>query len=420
MECKNSGDETSGGDSSRGPRHKGRWAKERPVEALPAFGVLRGLPPHLLLAALKRELMCHCTGAAASHFQGLAQASRRLGLDSRIAAKMRLVDDSHHLMEHLSPESATIFLREVQASTEQAAWSVCGDSDRADRADLDSLAGFGYWEAAQPMGGPVATGAEMAMDCCVEVKGLPLQVLGDRIECWADCCPDELQVDPSSVANAGKCVVPEVLEKVPSNTNGGKGEVEETSPKVVGLSNEGKGDVVETSPKVVGLSKAAKRRAAKARTLEAKGDVGAVLGDKVVVEYGAVAEHELAVDKEMIIEAPCLEPQVQPGSTPLCRDVVARRVIEHKELQRRALAVTMAECCAQKRAAEKAVDEAQARRDKSAELAASLVSEIAELKAEKELVMKQASGGMGNCKGRRRGKVDRKCIAAAGPSGLHG
>lgn len=252
------------------------------------------------------------------------------------------------------------------------------------------------------MGGPVATGAEMAMDCCVEVKGLPLQVLGDRIECWADCCPDELQVDPSSVANAGKCVVPEVLEKVPSNTNGGKGEVEETSPKVVGL------------------SKAAKRRAAKARTLEAKGDVGAVLGDKVVVEYGAVAEHELAVDKEMIIEAPCLEPQVQPGSTPLCRDVVARRVIEHKELQRRALAVTMAECCAQKRAAEKAVDEAQARRDKSAELAASLVSEIAELKAEKELVMKQASGGMGNCKGRRRGKVDRKCIAAAGPSGLHG
>lgn len=30
-----------------------------------------------------------------------------------------LVDDAHHLLEHLSPESATLFLREVQASTEQ-------------------------------------------------------------------------------------------------------------------------------------------------------------------------------------------------------------------------------------------------------------------------------------------------------------
>jgi len=143
MERKLSSDEASGnGGSCRSDKRAGRWAKEQKVEAIPAFASLRGLPPHLLLGDLKRELLCSCTGAAASHFQGLAQAGRRLGLPNPMASKLRLVDDAHYLLKHLSPESATISLGEVCSCLERvpSGGAQSGDENVAGEAESGDLA----------------------------------------------------------------------------------------------------------------------------------------------------------------------------------------------------------------------------------------------------------------------------------------
>ena len=97
--------------------HALRWSEpRRQVWVQPCFEQLRGLPRHLLLAELQHEVLLATSQAARCKFQGFAQASKRLGLGSRLAAKCRPVDDAHHLLNHLTPESSQLFLDEVLAA----------------------------------------------------------------------------------------------------------------------------------------------------------------------------------------------------------------------------------------------------------------------------------------------------------------
>ena len=91
-----------------------RWSEpKRQVVVSRAFGELRSLPRHLLLGELQHAVLMELSKAAQCKFQGLAQAAKHTRLGNRLAAKCRLVDDSHHLLEHLTPESCQTFLDEV-------------------------------------------------------------------------------------------------------------------------------------------------------------------------------------------------------------------------------------------------------------------------------------------------------------------
>jgi hypothetical protein len=87
---------------------------------VPAFEPLRFLPRHLLLAELQKCLLATLSGAAGMHFQGLAQAAKfhrgAFGLRTNaVCAKLRLVDDAHHLLEHLTPESCSLLVSDIQS-----------------------------------------------------------------------------------------------------------------------------------------------------------------------------------------------------------------------------------------------------------------------------------------------------------------
>ena len=93
-----------------------RWAQHvghTPVP--PHFEALRHALRHLLLGELQHTLLLNLALPAKKHFQGLAAAAKfhKGMLDNRLAAKLRLVDDSHHLLEHLTPESAANFVQEI-------------------------------------------------------------------------------------------------------------------------------------------------------------------------------------------------------------------------------------------------------------------------------------------------------------------
>ena len=93
-----------------------RWSQlpgHTPVP--PHFEALRHAPRHLLLGELQHTLLLNLALPAQKHFQGLATGAKyhRAKLDNRLAAKLRLIDDSHHLMEHLTPESAANFVQEI-------------------------------------------------------------------------------------------------------------------------------------------------------------------------------------------------------------------------------------------------------------------------------------------------------------------
>ena len=94
-----------------------RWAHGGVlVQVDPGFDRLRYAPPHLLLGELKRACMVALTMGSGCHFEGLAQAAKfhRGCISNRQAAKLRLIDDAFHLVDHLTPESCTAFLLDIQ------------------------------------------------------------------------------------------------------------------------------------------------------------------------------------------------------------------------------------------------------------------------------------------------------------------
>lgn len=94
---------------------KRRARQKETIQVWLAFALLRHLPRHLLLAELRKHLLLQLCGSSRVHYEGLSVASKALnpGLSrqtiNRLKAKLRLIDDAHHLLEHLSPESATEF-----------------------------------------------------------------------------------------------------------------------------------------------------------------------------------------------------------------------------------------------------------------------------------------------------------------------
>jgi len=98
----------------------GRWSKSSgQVATMPIFDALRTGPPHTRTRELQRCLMQQLARTGKRHFQGLAQAAKAHGgqLSNRQCAKLRLIDDAAHLMDHITPESATAFFLEVVQCT---------------------------------------------------------------------------------------------------------------------------------------------------------------------------------------------------------------------------------------------------------------------------------------------------------------
>lgn len=85
----------------------------------PEFGIPRHLLRHILLTDVRKQLLLMLCGSAKQHFEGLSAAYTALdpGLSrqslSRLKAKLRLLSDAHHLLEHLAPESASAFYNEI-------------------------------------------------------------------------------------------------------------------------------------------------------------------------------------------------------------------------------------------------------------------------------------------------------------------
>lgn len=116
-----------------GTTGQNRWAQRTGViEVRPEFDLLRHLPRHLLLADLRKQLLLHLCDNAKQHYEGLSAGLKALDPSlsrqtvSRLKAKLRLVDDAHHLLEHLTPESATVFCDEI-ADAMPKSGSTCPD-----------------------------------------------------------------------------------------------------------------------------------------------------------------------------------------------------------------------------------------------------------------------------------------------------
>ena len=94
-----------------------KWGKRSP-ECLPEFDDLREQQPHALLAALHRRCVLQLGKVSSCHYDGLSQAARnaKLQLGAGMVTKLVLVDEAHHLLRHLSPESCTIVFSEVCAA----------------------------------------------------------------------------------------------------------------------------------------------------------------------------------------------------------------------------------------------------------------------------------------------------------------
>ena len=71
--------------------------------------------PHLLLATLQHSLLMEVGKATGAHYEGLAAAGRaaRPAIGNTWATKLRLVDEAHNLIRHLSPESCAICIADL-------------------------------------------------------------------------------------------------------------------------------------------------------------------------------------------------------------------------------------------------------------------------------------------------------------------
>ena len=86
---------------------KGKVAPQIP----PQLEMLR-YQPHLLLDYLRRSLLLDVSKQKGVQYEGLAAAGRAAKpiIGSKLASKLRLVDEAYNLVRHLSPESVAICL----------------------------------------------------------------------------------------------------------------------------------------------------------------------------------------------------------------------------------------------------------------------------------------------------------------------
>ena len=157
-----------------------RWAHgAEQVIALPSFEALRDVPPHHLLRELQRVLLVKLAGSGARHFQGLAQAGKAHdhNLDGRLRAKLRLVDDSTHLIGHLTPESATEFVNEIDR---------CVSVDGKVKSCRASL---GHGATSTPTGGGSNASGDSTLDLPETISSVSLadsctELEPDTLESW--------------------------------------------------------------------------------------------------------------------------------------------------------------------------------------------------------------------------------------------
>jgi len=154
-----------------------RWkASHGTVEVDASFEVLRSLPPHFLLRELQRRLMQDLSGSGKQHFQGLAQAAKaHPSFDNRIKAKLRLVDDATHLIEHITPESATCLLNQVAALS---------SGDRAEESTVACEASeLSTADATEAL--PASLGGDSSLSSISACESAAyLEVEQDALECW--------------------------------------------------------------------------------------------------------------------------------------------------------------------------------------------------------------------------------------------
>jgi hypothetical protein len=136
------------------------------------FESLRDHPPHLLLATLQRRLLLQCARASGMHFEGLAQAGRALRkqIGNRLATKLRLIDEAHNLLRHLSPESCSTCTRELSCLLEPHSVGELGsaaEDTTASFGDASSIRG-GMDEDSMRSGVSVAVGTDVPMHGAVE------------------------------------------------------------------------------------------------------------------------------------------------------------------------------------------------------------------------------------------------------------
>jgi len=74
--------------------------------------------PHLLLDYLRRTLLLEVSKHKGAHFEGLAAAGRAAKpvIGSKLATKLRMIDESFNLVRHLSPEPISIFVAGLQGA----------------------------------------------------------------------------------------------------------------------------------------------------------------------------------------------------------------------------------------------------------------------------------------------------------------
>ena len=119
---------------------KGRAAPE----VSPELELLR-YQPHLLLASLQRTLLLRVGKATGTHFEGLAAAGKavRPTVGNTMASKLRLIDEAHNLVRHISPESCAVYIADVSLALGEKSSATFLEESTADVgsvvANLDKL-----------------------------------------------------------------------------------------------------------------------------------------------------------------------------------------------------------------------------------------------------------------------------------------
>ena len=119
---------------------KGKVAPQIP----PQLEMLR-YQPHLLLDYLRRSLLLDVSKQKGVQYEGLAAAGRAAKpiIGSKLASKLRLVDEAYNLVRHLSPESVAICLADLHKALDTNLTNDCshpsdGDGSSCIWTDMDT------------------------------------------------------------------------------------------------------------------------------------------------------------------------------------------------------------------------------------------------------------------------------------------